>query len=122
MVGAGIVGAAVARELAVRGVDVMLLDRGAVSSGTTGLGEGNVLCSDRDAGPGLELARAGLELYGEIEERLGAVARIQRKGALIVHPDAATGRPSRRGWSGSRSPALGSSARRGARARAGAHR
>jgi D-hydroxyproline dehydrogenase subunit beta len=90
VVGAGIVGAAVARELAVRGVEVTLLDRGAVSSGTTGLGEGNVLCSDKDAGPELELARAGLELYAEIEERLGDEARIRRKGALIVHRDETT--------------------------------
>jgi glycine/D-amino acid oxidase-like deaminating enzyme len=90
VVGAGIVGAAVARELAVRGVEVMLLDRGTVSSGTTGLGEGNVLCSDKDAGPELELARAGLALYGELEERLGDEARIRRKGALIVHPDEAS--------------------------------
>jgi glycine/D-amino acid oxidase-like deaminating enzyme len=90
VVGAGIVGAAVARELAVRGVAVTLLDRGAVSSGTTGLGEGNVLCSDKDAGPGLEVARAGLALYGEVAERLGEEARIRRKGALIVHPDEET--------------------------------
>jgi glycine/D-amino acid oxidase-like deaminating enzyme len=90
VVGAGIVGAAVARELAVRGVAVTLLDRGAVSSGTTGLGEGNVLCSDKDAGPELELARAGLALFGELEERLGEEARIRRKGALIVHPDEVT--------------------------------
>ena len=49
-----------------------------------------MLCSDKDAGPELELARAGLALYGELEERLGDEARIRRKGALIVHPDAAT--------------------------------
>ena len=67
---------------------VTLLDRGEVSGGTTGLGEGNVLCSDKDAGPELELARAGLALYGELEARLGEEARIRRKGALIVHPDA----------------------------------
>ncbi len=90
MVGAGIVGAAAARELAVRGVKVTLLDRGAVSGGTTGLGEGNVLCSDKDAGPELHLARAGLAVYGELEERLGDEARIRRKGALIVHPEAGT--------------------------------
>ena len=90
VVGAGIVGAAAARELAVRGVAVALLDRGAVSGGTTGLGEGNVLCSDKDAGPELDLARAGLALYGELEARLGEEARIRRKGALIVHPEADT--------------------------------
>jgi D-hydroxyproline dehydrogenase subunit beta len=97
VVGAGIVGAAVARELAVRGVGVALLDRGAVSSGTTGLGEGNVLLSDKDAGPGLELTRAGMAFFDELEKRLGEEARIRRKGALIVHPGPETwaGEPAR---------------------------
>ncbi len=85
-----IVGAAVARELAVRGVGVALLDRGELSSGTTGLGEGNVLVSDKDAGPELALTLAGMAVYDELEARLGDEARIRRKGALIVHPDAAT--------------------------------
>jgi glycine/D-amino acid oxidase-like deaminating enzyme len=90
VVGAGIVGAAVARELAVRGVAVTLLDRAGVATGTTGRGEGNVLCSDKDAGPELELTRHALELYDEIDERLGVKARVMRKGALIVHPEAPT--------------------------------
>ena len=93
VVGAGIVGAATAFELAQRGVDVALLDRGEVSSGTTGLGEGNVLCSDKEVGPELELTVAGLRIYDELEERLGAWARIRRKGALIVHREA-------EGWAG----------------------
>ena len=90
VVGAGIVGAASARELAVRGVDVLLVDAGAVAAGTTGVGEGNVLCSDKDSGPELELCVAGLALYDELEGRLGAEARIRRKGALVVHADAVT--------------------------------
>ena len=87
VVGAGIVGAATAYELACRGVSVTLLDRGAVSEGTTGLGEGNVLCSDKDSGAELDLAVAGLALYDELETLVGAPARIRRKGALIAHPD-----------------------------------
>jgi len=90
VVGAGIVGAATARELAVRGVRVALLDRGEVSGGTTGLGEGNVLASDKDAGPELDLTIAGLAVYDELDRRLGEEAQIRRKGAFIVHPDAAT--------------------------------
>jgi glycine/D-amino acid oxidase-like deaminating enzyme len=74
----------------VRGVRVVLLDRAEVSGGTTGLGEGNVLASDKEAGPELELTLAGLRIYDELDERLGAAAQIRRKGALIVHPDAAT--------------------------------
>jgi D-hydroxyproline dehydrogenase subunit beta len=88
VVGAGIVGTACARELAVRGARVTLVDRGEVSGGTTGLGEGNVLASDKDEGPELDLTIAGLALYDELDERLGDEAQIRRKGAFIVHPEA----------------------------------
>jgi glycine/D-amino acid oxidase-like deaminating enzyme len=90
VVGAGIVGVATAWELGARGLDVALLDRGDVAGATTGLGEGNVLCSDKDVGPELELTIAGLAVYDELEERLGEAARIRRKGALVVHPLAET--------------------------------
>jgi glycine/D-amino acid oxidase-like deaminating enzyme len=85
VVGAGIVGAATAWELHARGVDVALLDRGAVSGATTGLGEGNVLCCDKAPGPELDLTVAGLRVYDELEEAVGEAARIRRKGALVVH-------------------------------------
>jgi glycine/D-amino acid oxidase-like deaminating enzyme len=90
VVGAGIVGTATAWELARRGAPVTLLDRSEVSSGTTGLGEGNVLCADNDAGPELDLTVVGRAYYDQLEEELGEVARIRRKGALVVHPDEAT--------------------------------
>ena len=77
VVGAGIVGCATAWECARRGMSVVLLDRGEVSGGTTGLGEGNVLCSDKDAGPELALTVLGRELYGELED----VARRRRRGS-----------------------------------------
>jgi glycine/D-amino acid oxidase-like deaminating enzyme len=85
VVGAGIVGAATARALARRGIEVDLLDAGEVSGGTTGLGEGNVLCADKDAGPELDLAVLGRAAYDEIEAAYGERAGIRRKGALIVH-------------------------------------
>lgn len=90
VIGAGIVGAATAWELTRRGADVLLLDRGEVSAGTTGVGEGNVLCADKDAGPDLDLALLGRALYDELEAELGPVAKIRRKGALVVHPDERT--------------------------------
>jgi D-hydroxyproline dehydrogenase subunit beta len=85
VVGAGIVGCATAWELARRGVSVCLIDRGEVSSGTTGLGEGNVLRSDKRPGPELSLAVHGLALYDELEALLGEEAGIRRKGALVAH-------------------------------------
>jgi D-hydroxyproline dehydrogenase subunit beta len=68
-------------------MSVCLVDRGAVSGGTTGLGEGNVLCCDKRPGPDLSLAVPGLALFGEIEELLGQEAGVRRKGALVVHAD-----------------------------------
>ncbi|HEY6760180.1 MAG TPA: FAD-binding oxidoreductase [Baekduia sp.] len=99
VVGAGIVGCATAWECARRGMSVALVDRGMVSGATTGLGEGNVLCSDKDAGPELDLTVLGRALYDEVEAWLGPVARIRRKGALIVHAQEATwaGEPARAG-------------------------
>ena len=67
---------------------VCLVDGGEVSGGTTGLGEGNVLCCDKRPGAELELARLGLEAFDDHEQRLGAEAGIRRKGALVVHTGA----------------------------------
>jgi D-hydroxyproline dehydrogenase subunit beta len=89
VVGAGICGAAAAFFLQERGMDVLLLDRGAVSGGTTGLGEGNVLVCDKPPGPERELALAGRDLWLELGERFPA-ARVARKGALLLdHPEGA---------------------------------
>jgi D-hydroxyproline dehydrogenase subunit beta len=85
VVGAGIVGCACAFELASRGASVCLVDRGPVSGGTTGLGEGNVLCCDKRPGPDLSLAVPGLALFSEVEELLGEEAGVRRKGAVVVH-------------------------------------
>jgi D-hydroxyproline dehydrogenase subunit beta len=68
-------------------MDVVLLDRGAVSSGTTGVGEGNVLVCDKPPGAERELALAGRELWLELGEQFPD-ARVTRKGALLLdHPE-----------------------------------
>ena len=119
------VGCATAWELARRDLSVCLLDKGEVSSGTTGLGEGNVLCCDKDPGPELDLARPGLTFFDEIEELLGDEAGIRRKGALVVHADAA-GWERERGSGGAADPSrrrmLAARPRRAARGRARAER
>ena len=87
VVGAGICGASAAFFLRERGHDVLLLDRGPVAGGSTGLGEGNVLVSDKPDGPERELAVLGRSLWMELGERFPE-ARVTRKGALVLgHPD-----------------------------------
>ena len=97
IVGAGIVGAATARALARRGVEVELFDAGEVSGGTTGLGEGNVLCSDKDGGPELALAVLGRAAYDEIEATLRRARADPAQGRA--------GRAPRRGRAGGRARA-----------------
>ena len=50
---------------------------------TTGLGEGNVLISDKPPGAELDLAVLGRELWHELAPRFPE-ARVTRKGALLL--------------------------------------
>ncbi|MFJ2024533.1 NAD(P)/FAD-dependent oxidoreductase [Streptomyces sp. NPDC087897] len=85
VVGAGIVGAACAFHAAAAGLDVMVLDRGPVGAGTTSRGEGNILLSDKEPGPELELARLSRALWEEAGEELGAdTIEWEAKGGLVV--------------------------------------
>ena len=59
IIGAGVVGAACAYYAARSGLTVAVVDRGPVAGGTTGAGEGNLLVSDKEAGPELDLALLG---------------------------------------------------------------
>ncbi|MFG3009212.1 NAD(P)/FAD-dependent oxidoreductase [Streptomyces cinerochromogenes] len=84
VVGAGMVGAACAWYAARAGLDVRLVDRGPVSGGTTGAGEGNLLVSDKEPGPELELALLSARLWAELAREHGAAIEYEPKGGLVV--------------------------------------
>ncbi|MDX5568090.1 FAD-binding oxidoreductase [Streptomyces sp. ID05-04B] len=85
VVGAGMVGAACALYAARAGLDVIVVDRGPVAGGTTGAGEGNLLVSDKEPGPELQLALLSLRLWQELaEEELAAAVEYEPKGGLVV--------------------------------------
>ncbi len=85
VVGAGIVGAACAFYGARAGLELTVLERGAVAAGTTGAGEGNLLLSDKEAGPELDLALRSSQLWNELGEELGSAAfELERKGGVVV--------------------------------------
>ena len=72
IIGAGIVGAACARELALAGLQTTVVDRGGPGAATTSHGEGNVLVSDKPPGPELQLAQLSRRLWPEIVGALSA--------------------------------------------------
>jgi D-hydroxyproline dehydrogenase subunit beta len=87
VIGAGVVGACCAHYLAEAGLRVAIIDRGAVASGTTGAGEGNILVSDKEPGPELELALLARHLWFDLAKEFGTVAEIEPKGGLVVATD-----------------------------------
>ncbi|MCG7209198.1 NAD(P)/FAD-dependent oxidoreductase [Streptomyces arenae] len=84
IVGAGMVGAACALYASRAGLDVIVVDRGPVAGGTTGAGEGNLLVSDKEPGPELELALLSARLWTELADDLGDLIEYEAKGGVVV--------------------------------------
>lgn len=81
-------GAACAWYAVRAGLRVALLDRGPVAGGTTGSGEGNVLVSDKEPGPELDLALLSGRLWQALAAQLDDGGRggfeYEAKGGLVV--------------------------------------
>ncbi|MGW4161347.1 NAD(P)/FAD-dependent oxidoreductase [Streptomyces sp. NPDC004788] len=90
IIGAGVVGAACAYYAARSGLSVAVVDRGPVAGGTTGAGEGNLLVSDKEAGPELDLALLSTRLWRELSDALPPDIEYEPKGGLVVAPDETT--------------------------------
>ncbi|MFL6073969.1 MAG: NAD(P)/FAD-dependent oxidoreductase [Mycobacteriales bacterium] len=84
VIGAGIVGAACAAALAEAGLAVTVLERGPIVAGTSGAGEGNLLVSDKEPGPELDLALLSYRLWGALEPALAERIELADKGGLVV--------------------------------------
>ncbi|WP_338673543.1 FAD-dependent oxidoreductase [Streptomyces sp. SCSIO 30461] len=87
IIGAGVVGAACAYYAGRAGLAVAVVDRGSVAGGTTGAGEGNLLVSDKEVGPELDLALLSVRLWRELAEVLPPDTEYEPKGGLVVAPD-----------------------------------
>lgn len=81
VIGAGVVGAACAYHAAAAGLSVAVVDRGPIAGGTTSAGEGNLLLSDKEPGPELELALLSARLWRELD--IGPI-ELEAKGGLVI--------------------------------------
>jgi len=94
IVGAGVVGAACAYYCTAAGLRVTVIERGAIGGGTTAACEGNILLSDKEAGPELELALLSSRKWAELAEELGGSSlEYESKGGVVVaaSPETAEG-------------------------------
>jgi glycine/D-amino acid oxidase-like deaminating enzyme len=83
VIGAGVVGAACAYHAARAGLTVTVVDRGSVAGGTTGAGEGNILVSDKEPGPELDLALFSSRRWRDLADEVGGF-EYETKGGLVV--------------------------------------
>lgn len=84
IIGAGIIGAATAYFATLQGLSVTVIERGLPASGTTSRCEGNILVSDKELGPELELMRYSIDTWkGELAE-FGHLWEFESKGGIIV--------------------------------------
>ncbi|MER7894258.1 FAD-binding oxidoreductase [Micromonospora sp. NPDC094482] len=84
VVGAGVVGAASAYFSALAGLRVLVVERGAIAGGTSSAGEGNLLVSDKEAGPELDLALYSQRIWREDLAEHGDLWEFESKGGLVV--------------------------------------
>jgi len=89
VVGAGIVGACCADALTAAGLEVAVVERHGLAGGTTAAGEGNILVSDKEPGPELELALLSNRLWSELGAELADDSdvgdiELEAKGGLMV--------------------------------------
>ena len=84
VIGAGVIGAATAYFAAQQGLTVTVLDKGLPASGTSSACEGNILVSDKELGPELELTRYSLGVWhGDLAEHK-RLWEFESKGGIIV--------------------------------------
>ncbi|MGC2620617.1 MAG: FAD-dependent oxidoreductase [Acidobacteriaceae bacterium] len=86
VVGAGIVGAACAHELATRGLKTLIVDAGGVGGGATAAGMGHIVAMD-DSPAQLALTSYSQRLWHELADRLPRDAEFEPCGTLWVASD-----------------------------------
>ena len=84
VIGGGVIGTAVAYFLTKCRMDVTLIERGGIASGTSGRCEGNVLVQDKLPGFDCQLARLSQELFPVIAHEIDYDIKWTRKGSLLV--------------------------------------
>lgn len=84
VIGAGIVGLAVAREFARRGSGVVVVERDAPAAGTSSRGEGNMLVSDKEIRAEAELTLRSIDLWEAFADESPLDVEYERKGGIVA--------------------------------------
>ncbi|MCJ7684593.1 MAG: FAD-binding oxidoreductase [Desulfobacteraceae bacterium] len=84
VIGGGVAGAAITYFLTRKNVEVILVEKGAIASGTSGRCEGDVLICDKEPGFDSRLGKLSQDLFPQIAQELDYDIGWTQKGSLLV--------------------------------------
>jgi len=84
VIGGGVIGTAITYYLAKAGVDVCLVERDDIASGTSSAAASGVALQTKPPGPKQNLARASVELFRTLEAELDAPIEFVNDGGMLV--------------------------------------
>jgi len=84
VIGGGVIGTAITYYLARQGVDVALVERGDIASGTSSACSGSVMMQTKGTGVKLKLALESREIYRSLNEELSNNVEYYQEGGMIV--------------------------------------
>jgi len=87
IIGGGVIGTSIFYHLAKNKVDVILLERNSIASGTSGACEGIVFLQTKKPGIHLEMAIKSAEIFSSLEEELNYKIEYISNGAMVIIPD-----------------------------------
>lgn len=89
VLGGGIIGAAIARELARRGVGVAIVDASEPGTGTSGRCDGNLLVQTKHDALGVRMTQYSLERYAQWQDELAIDIQFEQRGSTVFFTDEA---------------------------------
>jgi glycine/D-amino acid oxidase-like deaminating enzyme len=87
IIGGGVIGTSIFYHLAKNKIDVVLLEKDTIASGTSGACEGIIFLQTKKPGIHLEMAMKSAEIYSTLEEELDYKIEYISNGAMVIIPN-----------------------------------
>jgi glycine/D-amino acid oxidase-like deaminating enzyme len=84
VIGSGVIGSSVAYHLSKRKMDVLLLEKNGLVSGTSGACDGLIYLQSKKPGPHLKLAMESRKRFDSLQQELGRSIEFRSHGGMIV--------------------------------------
>lgn len=84
VIGGGVIGTSVAYRLSEQGRRTILVEKGSMASGASGACDKAVFLQSKKPGFHMELAKASMNIYEQLEEELGVPFEFKKSGGMIV--------------------------------------